>query len=88
MLSLLFYFSFVNPALYVRYLANDNYKWAQLWIADHYKEGSGGLDQSNSTARVWYKKAALSGSATAQYTITRTERCSKNAIKYYLMASE
>lgn len=87
-MSLLFYFSFVNPALYVRYWADDNYQWAQLWIGDHYQEGSGGLHQSQSTARVWYKKAALNGSAKAQYKMARSERRSKNAIKYYLMAAK
>ena len=31
MTSLFFYFSFINPALYVRFWAEDNYQWAQLW---------------------------------------------------------
>lgn len=88
MISLFFYFSFINPALYVRFWAEDNYQWAQLWLGEHYEEGSGGLDRVTSTARVWYKKAALNGSAQAQYKLAKTERNRKNAKKYYLMAAE
>ena len=40
---LLTYFSFVNPALYIRYWADDNYQWAQMWMARHYETGGGGL---------------------------------------------
>ncbi len=72
----------------MHYWAEDNYQWAQLWMGNHYEEGSGGLDQVKSTGRAWYKKAALNGSAKAQYKMAQTERHSKNAKKYYLMAAE
>ena len=72
----------------MRCWAEDNYQWAQLWMGTHYEVGSGGLDQVKSTARVWYKKATLSGSAQALYKMAKTERNSKSAKKYYLMAAE
>lgn len=86
--SVLFYFSFINPVLYMRYWAEDNYQWAQLWIAEYYEGGRGGGEMSEPMARSWYKKAALNGSAKAQYKMAGTERHSKNAKKYYLMAAE
>jgi hypothetical protein len=50
---LLFYFSFFNPALYIRYWADDNYQWAQMWMARHYETGGGGLDRLESSASMY-----------------------------------
>jgi TPR repeat protein len=86
--ALIVYLSFVNPAIYISCWADDNYQWAQLWIARHYKAGDGGLHKSDSMARVWYKKAAVNGNPEAQYKIAQTERRAKNALKWYLLAAE
>jgi TPR repeat protein len=88
MMLLFFYFSWVNPVLYLRYWADDNYQWAQVLIAQYYEGGRGGVKLSKPMARFWYKKAALNGSAEAQYKIARNERHISNAKKYFLMAAE
>jgi len=88
LMSVLFYFSLINPALYLRYWADASYSWAQIQMAGYYEKGKGGVELSESRARFWYKKAALNGSAEAQYRMAGTERRSKNARKYYLMAAE
>jgi TPR repeat protein len=88
LMSVLFYFSFINPVLYLRYWADANYSRAQIQIAEYYEKGRGGVELSEPMARIWYKKAALNGSAKAQYRMAGTERRSKNAKKYYLMAAE
>jgi len=42
------YLFHINPALYVEYWADDKHQWAQMWMADHYTTGSGGLRESDS----------------------------------------
>lgn len=86
--ALLVYFSCINPALYIRYWADDNYQWAQMWMAHRYEDGSGGLAQSGSTARSWFQKAAENGNMEAQYIIGQSKRRSKSARKWFLMAAE
>ncbi|MFW2365842.1 MAG: hypothetical protein ACN4GW_05455 [Desulforhopalus sp.] len=85
---LLVYFSFINPALYIRCWADDNHQWAQMWMAKNYDAGSGGLKKSDSTARSWYKKAAENGNMEAQYRVAQSARRSKEARKWYRMAAE
>jgi len=87
-IALVVYFVFINPALYVRYWAEDSYQWAQMWMARHYQTGTGGLDQSESTARSWYKKGAESGNMEAQYIVARSTRHGKTARTWYLRAAE
>ncbi len=85
---LLGYLLFINPALYVQYWADSNAKWAQLWMARHYETGEGGLTQSKSTARLWYKRAADNGNRDAQYMMAVTARHGREAIKWYQLAAE
>jgi TPR repeat protein len=86
--TLLGYLLFVNPAIYVQYWADSNNQWAQKWMARHYETGKGGLTQSKSTARGWYKRAAENGDQDAQYMMATTARRSSEAIKWYLLAAE
>ena len=86
--ALLGYLLFINPAVYVQYWADSNSPWAQIWMARHYEAGKGGLTQSKSTARCWYKRAAENGNRDAQYRMAATSRRSREAIKWYLLAAE
>ena len=86
--TLLCYLLFINSALYVRLWADSNVQWAQMWMAENYSTGHGGLVQSDSTARRWYRQAALGGNPDAQYKMAITARRSKEANKWYLMAAE
>ncbi len=86
--ALFVYLALVNPAIYVRFWANDDYQWAQMWVARHYEMGHGGLIKSEPMARSWYKKAAENGNRQAQYKIALTQRHSKNARKWFLLAAE
>ena len=85
---LLFYFSFFNPALYIRYWADDNYQWAQMWMARHYETGGGGLDRLESSARTWYQKAAENGNKEAQYRVAKSQRHVTSSRKWYLLAAK
>ncbi len=84
----LVFLSAVKPAIYVEFWADVNYHWPQLWMAEHHETGKGGLKQSDSRARTWYRKAAINGNKDAQYKIARTERHLKNARKWYVMAAK
>jgi len=86
--AMLSYLLILNPAIYVQYWADSNVQWGQVWMARHYETGQGGLTQSDSTARRWYKKAALNGSSDAQYKMATTARRNKEAVKWYLLAAE
>ena len=86
--ALLCYLFFINPAIYVEYWADSNSQWGQMWMAQHYEAGTGGLRQSKSTARRWYQRAAENGNRHAQYKMAATARHSKEAIKWYLLAAE
>ncbi len=86
--AMLSYLLILNPAIYVQYWADSNVQWGQVWMARHYETGQGGLTQSDSTARRWYKKAALSGNSDAQYQMASTARRNKEAVKWYLLAAE
>lgn len=86
--TLFIYLSCINPAIYIQYWADDNWQWAQMWTARHYETGGGGLQQMASSARKWYKRAAVNGNEEAQYKVAQSERRSKNAKKWYLMAAE
>jgi TPR repeat protein len=86
--GILSYLMFINPAVYVQYWADSNVQWGQMWMARHYETGQGGLTQSDSTARSWYKQAALNGNSDAQYKMASTARRNKEAIKWYLLAAE
>lgn len=77
----------VKPALYVRVWADDHYAWAQMWMAEHYAAGSGGLKQSEPTARSWYARAAENGSVEAQFMMGLAQKRSKNVRKWYEMAA-
>ena len=88
MVMVLIYFSLINPALYIRCWANSNFAWAQLWLVEQYQQGTGGLKQSDSMARVWTEKAALNGSAEAQYEFAKIQKRSKKARTFFLMAAE
>lgn len=86
--SLLAYLFFFNPAIYVQYWADSNSQWGQMWMARHYQVGTGGLRQSESTARRWYLRAAENGNRDAQYLMGSTARHNKDAIKWYRSAAE
>ncbi|MFT7460515.1 MAG: TPR repeat protein, partial [Planctomycetota bacterium] len=86
--ALLGYLLFINPAIYVQYWADSNSQWAQMWMARHYETGKGGLAQSNSRARSWYKKAAENGNRDAQYMMASTARRGREALKWYRQAAE
>lgn len=82
------YLLFINPAIYIQYWADSNFQWAQMWMARNYAAGQGGLTLSESTARRWYKQAALNGNSDAQYKMARSARRSKEAKKWYLLAAD
>jgi uncharacterized protein len=86
--GMLSYLLILNPAVYVQYWADSNVQWGQMWVARHYETGQGGLTQSDSTARRWYKQAALNGNSDAQYKMASTARRNKEAVKWYLLAAE
>ncbi|MFT5175161.1 MAG: TPR repeat protein [Gammaproteobacteria bacterium] len=86
--ALLGYLVFFNPAIYVRYWAKINITSAQMWMARHYETGQGGLAQSKSNARSWYKSAAQNGNRDAQYRMGSTARRSKTTLKWYLLAAQ
>lgn len=86
--ALLGYLLFINPAIYVQYWADSNSSSAQMWMARHYEAGEGGLTQSKSTARRWYKRAADNGNRDAQYMMAATARHGREAIKWYQLAAE
>lgn len=86
--AMLSYLLILNPAVYAQYWADSNVQWAQLWMARHYETGQGGLKQSDSTARRWYKKAALNGNSDAQFKMASMARRNKEAVKWYLLAAE
>ena len=86
--ALLAYLLFFNPAIYVQYWADSNSQWGQMWMARHYQVGTGGLRQSESTARRWYLRAAENGNRDAQYIMGSTARHNKDAIKWYRSAAE
>lgn len=86
--ALFIYLSCINPAIYIQYWADDDWQWAQMWTAKHYETGGGGLQPMASSARKWYKRAAVNGNKDAQYKVAKNERRSKNAKKWYLMAAE
>ena len=86
--ALLGYLLVFNPAIYVRYWAESNSTWAQMWMARHYETGHGGLAQSKSSARTWYNSAAQNGNRDAQYRMGSTARRSKTALKWYLLAAQ
>ncbi len=83
MVMVFIYFSLINPALYVRCWADSNFAWAQLWLVEQYQQGTGGLKKSDSMARVWTEKAAISGSAEAQYEFAKIQRRSKKARTFF-----
>ena len=82
--AMLSYLLILNPAVYVDYWADSNVQWAQLWMARHYETGQSGLKQSDSTARRWYKKAALNGNSDAQFKMASMAHRNKEAVKWYL----
>ena len=82
------YLLLFNPAIYVQYWAETNVQWAQMWMAQNYATGRGGLTQSDSTARRWYEQAALNGNSEAQFKMASLARRNKEAVKWYLLAAE
>lgn len=86
--ALLGYLLIFNPAIYVQYWADSNNQYAQMWMARNYAAGQGGLKQSDSTARRWYKLAALNGNSDAQYQLASAARRNREALKWYLLAAE
>ena len=85
---LLGYTLFINPALYVQYWADGNTQWAQMWMARHYEAGSGGLRQSKSSARRWYRIAAENGHWEAQYVMGAAARHRREAEKWFELAAQ
>lgn len=82
------YILILQPNQPVHLLAAYEVAWAQKWLADAYRTGSGGLSQSESSALRWERRAAENGDADTQYSLGMRIRPGQQQRRWLAQAAE
>lgn len=82
------YILVLQPNQPMRLLASYEVSWAQNWLADAYRSGSGGLSQSEPSAQRWERRAAENGDAGAQFSLGVRAKRSKVRRRWLTLAAE